>query len=140
MYIKQLSVFVENKHGSACDIMEILSANSINILTLSIADTTDFGIMRLIVDKPALAEKVIRDAGVVCRTTRVIAVAVDHTPGELTKILQVLKCADLSVEYLYAFCVEEHSKPIIVLRPTHREPALKALTVAGFEIITIDQE
>ena len=140
MYIIQLSVFVENKHGRACDIMEILSANNINILTLSIADTTDFGVMRLIVDKPELAKKVITEAGVICRTTRVIAVPVDHTPGELTKLLQILKDADLSVEYLYAFCVEEHNKPIIVLRPTHREPALKALIAAGIEPVTIEQD
>ena len=140
MYIIQLSVFVENKHGRACDIMEILSANGINILTLSIADTTDFGVMRLIVDKPELAKKVITEAGVICRTTRVIAVPVDHTPGELTKLLKILKDADLSVEYLYAFCVEEHSKPIIVLRPTRREPALKALIAAGIEPVTIEQE
>lgn len=140
MYIKQLSVFVENKHGRACDIMETLSENGINILTLSIADTTDFGIMRLIVDKPTLAQKVISEAGVIVKTTRVIAVPVDHTPGELTKILQILRDNDLSVEYLYAFCVEEHSNPIIVLRPTHREPALKALIAAGIEPITIEQE
>ncbi len=140
MYIKQLSVFVENKHGRACDIMETLSENGINIHTLSIADTTDFGIMRLIVDKPTLAQKVISEAGVIVKTTRVIAVPVDHTPGELTKILQILRENDLSVEYLYAFCVEEHNKPIIVLRPTHREPALKALIAAGIEPVTIEQE
>lgn len=140
MYIKQLSVFVENKHGSACDIMEILSNNGINIYTLSIADTTDFGVMRLIVDKPTLAQKVISEAGVIVKTTRVIAVPVDHTPGELTKILKILKEHDLSVEYLYAFCVEEQNEPIIVLRPTHREPAVKALIAHGINPVTIEQE
>ena len=138
--IKQVNVFVENRQGRVCDVIEILAQKGVNILTLSIADTTDYGVMRLIVDKPYTAQKAISEAGFIAKVTHVIAVKVDHTPGEPAKLLKVLKDCGQSVAYLYAFCVKNGDEPIIVIRPTHREPALKALADAGIETITIEQE
>ena len=83
--IKQVNVFVENRQGRVCDVIEILAQKGVNILTLSIADTTDYGVMRLIVDKPYTAQKAISEAGFIAKVTHVIAVKVDHTPGELAK-------------------------------------------------------
>lgn len=138
--IKQVNVFVENRQGRVCDVIEVLAREGINILTLSIADTTDYGVMRLIVDKPYSAQKAIMAAGFIAKVTHVIAVAVDHTPGELAKLLKILRDCGQSVEYLYAFCVEKGNEPIIVIRPTHREPAVKALEANDINLITIEQE
>ena len=103
MQIQQLSIFVENKSGRLAEITEILGRANVDIRAISVADTSDFGILRLIVDKPQDAVKALKEAGLTVSLTRVIAVGIDHRPGEFAKAMRILADADISVEYMYAF-------------------------------------
>ena len=103
MAVRQLSIFLENRKGRLETVAKILADNKINIRGLSVADTAEFGILRLIVEKVDAAEAVLRSAGVVLHINEVTAVEVDHQPGGLVKVLALLNKADINVEYMYAF-------------------------------------
>lgn len=103
MFIKQVSVFVENKSGKLYDVIRLLGDNNIDISALSIADTSDYGILRLIVDNPKKAVDILRENGLVVRIDDVIALSIANTPGGLTKALGLLGEAGIDVNYLYAF-------------------------------------
>ena len=103
MAITQLSVFVENKAGRLAAIVDLLGKNNVNMRALSIADTADFGILRLIVDDSERAISLLSDAGIMVKRTHVIAVAIDDVPGGLSKILTTLSNNGVVIEYMYAF-------------------------------------
>ena len=103
MIIKQISIFIENKPGRLEEVTGFLAKEEINLHALSIADTTDFGILRLIVSNPEKAEEVLKKEGFMVKTTAVIAVAMGTGPGSLNKVLKELRGLDVSVEYMYAF-------------------------------------
>ena len=103
MSLKQLTIFVENKQGTLVDITDILAKNNVNMRALSIADTQDFGILRLIVDNNDVATKALHDAGYLIRMTDVVGVKIGDQPGKLSKALEVLDEAKINMEYLYAF-------------------------------------
>lgn len=103
MLIKQISVFVENKFGRLAKITEVLSENNIDIKALSLADTTDFGVLRIIVDKPEDAISALRENGVIAKITNVVSVDLEHSPGGLTKVLNKLSENEIAIEYMYAF-------------------------------------
>jgi hypothetical protein len=100
MYVKQLSVFVENKFGRMAEILSALAKNEIDISALSLADTSEFGILRLIVDKPELAVSVLKEEGVIVKLSDVLAIAIDDSPGGLSKALDVLTEANVVIEYI----------------------------------------
>lgn len=116
MFIKQISVFMENSSGSAADVIDILSEEKINIRALSIADNSEYGIMRLIVDDPDRAKAVLLDRGITVRRNRVFAVPLEDKPGGLTEILHLLKGAGLSIAYMYAFVGKNHGKAVVVIK------------------------
>ena len=116
MYITQVSVFVENKFGRLSEVLTELSNNNINIRALSMADTTKFGILRMIVDDTEKASKVLKESGVIVKTTPVIAIDIDDTPGCLAKIVEKLKNGGVSIEYTYAFVAKEENSAKVVLR------------------------
>ncbi|MBO5021326.1 MAG: ACT domain-containing protein [Clostridia bacterium] len=116
MYITQLSVFVENRVGNLDEILEVLSQNGINIRALSMADTSEFGILRMIVDDTDKAKEKLREIGVVVKSSEVIAQHIDDTPGGLQKVISKLKQGGVSVEYLYAFLNRENDTAQVVLR------------------------
>ena len=136
MAIKQLTVFVENKKGTMVSVTEILSQNNVNIRALSIAETKDFGILRLIVNDAELAEKVLKDAGYLIKLTDVIGVKISDEPGKLSAALAVLDKADINVEYLYAFMARTEKHAYVVLRVEDNAAAEAVLTEAGFHMIT----
>ena len=136
MAIRQLTVFVENKQGSLVAITEMLSENNINIRALSIAETEDFGILRLIVNDEAKAEKVLKEEDYLIKTVDVVGVKIGDEPGKLTSALDVLDKADINVEYLYAFMARTEKHAYVVLRVENNETAEKALENAGFHLIT----
>ncbi len=103
MIIKQLSVFVENKPGRASDIISALGKADINISALSLADASEFGILRLIVDNPNEAKKVLNEIGVVVKISDVMALTIANKPGGLSEAMEKLKAKDINVEYMYAF-------------------------------------
>lgn len=135
MIIKQISVFVENKAGRLAEITEILAKNSIDIRALSIADTTKFGILRLIVNKPDVAEKAIKSAGLTVSLTDVIAIAIDDKPGGLAIALKALNDANIGVEYMYAFIGTTHKKAYVILRVEQNEKAIEVLIKAGVDLL-----
>ena len=111
MSIKQLTVFVENKQGAVIPITDTLSKNNINIRALSIAETEDFGILRLIVNDVDAAEKMLKEAGYLIKVTDVVGVKIGDAPGKLSTALEVLDKENINVEYLYAFMArtEKHA-------------------------------
>lgn len=131
MLIKQISVFVENKEGRLAEITETIAKAGVDIRALSIADTTDFGILRLIVDKPQETEKVLKDAGFTVSVTNVIAVGIDDVPGGFSKPMRVLADAHIDVEYMYAFISRDTKKAYVILRVNDNDTAIKALEDAG---------
>ena len=138
MLIKQISAFVENKPGRLAKITKILVENNINIRALSIADTTDYGILRLIVNKPEDAVKILKDNGITASLTDVIAIGIDDKPGGLSLSMQILYDVDVTVEYMYAFIGTSKNKAVVVLRVDNIEKAVKALE--GTDVIPLTEK
>ena len=136
MSLKQLTIFVENKQGTLVDITDILAKNNVNMRALSIADTQDFGILRLIVDNNDVATKALHDAGYLIKMTDVVGVKIGDQPGKLSKALEVLDEAKINMEYLYAFMARTEKHAYVVLRVADNDAAEKALENAGFHMIT----
>ncbi len=131
MLIKQLSLFVENKPGSLNHICQILKDNDINISTLSLADTKQFGILRLLVREHDKARKAMEAAGLVVNVTDVLALPVSDHPGGLAELLRIFDARQISVEYMYAFTYGKEDSAVMVFRFENPEEAEKALNDAG---------
>lgn len=127
MFLKQLSIFVENKPGRLESIIDTLGKNEINIRALSIADTTDFGILRLIVSDVDKAKAVLETEGVISKPTDVVAVFLDDRSGGLAKVLSVLTQSGLNIEYMYAFLTKTEGKALMVLKADDEEMTLEVL-------------
>ena len=138
MYVKQISVFVENKFGRMAEIIDALAKNSIDISALSLADTSEFGILRLIVDKPELAVSVLKEEGVIVKLSDVLASAIDDVPGGLAKALNVLTEANVVIEYMYAFIGKADGKAMTVIRVDDETKAVEALKNGGVSLLTTD--
>jgi hypothetical protein len=139
MKLKQISVFLENRKGRLAEALAALSQAKINIRTLSIADTSEFGILRLIVPDPDKAKKVLEKAGFTVKENSVIAVEVDDRPGGLAAILKVLSDADINVEYLYAFVAKNGKKAVVILRTENVDAGIKALKKTGIGVLKAEQ-
>ena len=136
MAIKQLTVFIQNKKGTVVSVTDILSKNNINLRALSIAETQDFGILRLIVNDEKAAEAVLTENGYLIKVIDVVGVKIGDEPGKLAAALDVLDKADINVEYLYAFMARTEKHAYVVLRVEDNAVAEKALTDAGFKMIS----
>ena len=136
MAIKQLTVFIQNKKGTVVSVTDILAKNNINLRALSIAETQDFGILRLIVNDEKAAESVLAENGYLIKVIDVVGVKIGDEPGKLTSALDVLDKAGINVEYLYAFMARTEKHAYVVLRVENNAIAEKALTEAGFKMIT----
>lgn len=131
MLVKQLSVFVENKPGRLSDVIEVLGKNNIDISALSLADTSEYGILRLIVNKPDEAKMALREIGVIVKIAQVVAVPMDDTPGGLSKILSVFSGNNINVDYMYAFVGAVSGKALMVVKVSDAQLAEDALDSAG---------
>ena len=136
MSLKQLTIFVENKQGTLVDITKTLADNNVNMRALSIADTQDFGILRLIVNDNETATKALSEAGYLLKMTDVVGVKIGDQPGKLSKALEVLDEAKINMEYLYAFMARTEKHAYVVLRVADNDMAEKVLEDAGFHMIT----
>lgn len=123
MIIKQISVFMENRTGTLNEVLEALSGQEINIRAMSVADTADFGIMRMIVSDPAKVERILREAGFVVKTTDVLALSITDEPGGLLTKVQKLGNAGINIEYIYAFASTNSHKARVVLKVDDLEAA-----------------
>ena len=136
MSLKQLTVFVENKQGSLVDITDTLAAHHVNLRALSIAETQEFGLLRLIVNDNEAASSALTEKGYLLKTTDVVGVKIGDQPGKLSTALAVLAEAGVNVEYLYAFMARTEKHAYVVLRLTDNAAAETALEAAGFHLIT----
>ncbi|MCD6321999.1 MAG: acetolactate synthase [Clostridiales bacterium] len=139
MLVKQISVFLENKEGRVAQVTQILSDSKINIRALSIADTTEFGILRLIVDKPEKAEEALKDEGLTVSITEVIAISIEDEPGGLAKALELLHENKISVEYIYAFIAKTSHRANVILKVESCERAIESLGAGGFLVLTANE-
>jgi hypothetical protein len=134
MKLRQVSVFIENKVGRIMEITEVLRENNLNIRALSLADTSDFGILRMIVDDIEKATAVLKDKGFIVKETEVVAVEVPDKPGGLAQVLEILCIANINVEYMYAFIEQPENKALLIFRFEDPEKAIETLTAKGIEI------
>ena len=135
MAVKQLTVFVENRPGKLAEITRLLAGEGVDMKALSIADTKDFGILRLIVSDTEKAESVLKSAGFLVQVTEVVGVRLSDTPGALSKALEALDAGDVNLEYLYAFLAPHPGSADVVLRVANNADAERILHRAGFTIL-----
>ncbi|MDP4121432.1 MAG: ACT domain-containing protein [Bacillota bacterium] len=139
MLVKQISVFVENKPGRLAEITSLLADANVNLRAVSIGDTTDFGILRMIVDKPEVAEKALKDAEMAMSVTQVLALAIEDVPGGFSKAVKILSQNGVSIEYMYAFNTGHFGKASIIIRVNDNEEAIKTLSDNGFILISEEE-
>jgi hypothetical protein len=139
MTIDQISVFVENRPGRLAEVAEILGAAGIDLRAMSIADTADFGILRVIADEPGRALEVLRAAECVVSVTPVLAVSLADRPGSLSRVLRLLADGGVSIEYLYAFITREKGNAYVVLRLEDNERAVALLAANGIATLGPEQ-
>ena len=138
MTLSQLSVFVENKPGKLVEALETLSDAGIDLRALSLADTADFGILRIIVDEPANALDVLTNAGYLVKSTEVIPMEISDKPGGFAAIMRKLANEGINVEYTYAFVANSHDKAYVILRVNDNDKAIKTLTSNGVKLLTAE--
>lgn len=139
MKVEQISVFIENKSGRLAEVTGILGAANVNIRALSLADTSDFGILRLIVDDSEKALNVLRERHFTVNKTDVIGVEVPDSPGGLSSILKILDKNRINVEYMYAFVERSGSNAVIIFRFDDVDQAIAALLENGVKILKGEQ-
>jgi len=136
MKVKQISIFLENKKGRLYEAIDTLAKAKINIRALSIADTSEFGILRLIVTEPDKVKKALEKSGFTVRENNVIAIGVSDQPGGLSEALKILNDAQINVEYLYAFVEKTARKAVVVIRTEKADAAVKALKDSGVTVLS----
>ncbi|MCX5827220.1 MAG: amino acid-binding protein [Deltaproteobacteria bacterium] len=139
MKVEQVSVFLENKQGSLEEVTRILRDANVNIRTLSLADTTDFGILRLIVNDVDTTSRALRDKGFRVSRTTVVAVEVPDKPGGLHSILEVLARDNIAVEYLYAYVEKSGENAVIIFRFDDSNAAIEVLRKNSFSVLSGDK-
>jgi len=138
MTLKQISVFLENKKGRLAEVADLIAREGINIRALSLADTADFGVLRLIVNDPEKCFNVLKKASFVAQKTEVIAVEVEDRPGGLQRILSVFDRHDINIEYMYAFVEKKSDNAIVIFRIDQPSKAIAALEAEGVGVLSED--
>jgi len=136
MTINQLSIFIENKEGKLADLTSTLAREGIDIRAMSVADTRDFGILRLIVNDTDRAINVLKEYGAVVSVTQVLAVSIPDTPGSLAKVLHILADNHISIEYMYAFITRRQEGAYVVFRVENNQIAAELLAANGVKLAT----
>jgi hypothetical protein len=135
MHVEQISIFIENKFGRLAEVTRILGDAGINIRTLSLADTSDFGILRLIVNDTEKAKAVLKERGFTVSKTEVVAVEIPDRPGGLADILQALDSDGINVEYMYAFVERCGENAVMIFRFDETEKAIATLAARGLNVL-----
>jgi len=135
MRVEQISIFLENKAGRLAEVCQVLSEAGVNIRALSLADTSDFGILRLIVDNNDRAKEVLKERGFTVGKTDVVAVEVEDRPGGLSRILDILSRQDINVEYMYAFVQHSGKDAVIIFRFDDIDMAVKLLQENNVKVL-----
>jgi hypothetical protein len=135
MNVEQISIFLENKSGRLAEVTSVLSEAGINVRALYLADTADFGILRLIVSDTEKARQVLKVHGFTVEKTKVVAIEVPDRPGGLAKILDVIKAEGINVEYMYAFVEKSGENAIVIFRFDEPDRSVDTLRQAGIRIL-----
>jgi hypothetical protein len=135
MKVEQISIFIENKSGRLAEVARVLGEAGVNIRALSLADTSDFGILRLIVNDREKAKQVLKEKGFTVTKTEVVAIEVPDRPGGLSEILETLDQASINVEYMYAFVERCEENAVIIFRFDETEKAINTLGEKGFNVL-----
>ncbi len=136
---QQISVFIENTRGRLREIAKLLKEAHIDIKAITIADTPDFGVVRMITGDNQNALRILKDGGFTTRTTDVIAVKIENKPGSLFQVLSVLEKKNIDIAYLYSYAASPHDHAILVFRFDNSEAARTALSDAGIAVITTEE-
>jgi len=136
MTVEQLSVFVENKPGKLVEALEALGDAKVDLRALSLADTSDFGILRIIVDKPEKALEVLSDAGFLVKSNEVLAIVIGDRPGGLASVVRLLSEAGVDIEYTYAFVAHSSDSAYVIVRVDNNDAAVKILKTSGITMLT----
>jgi len=135
MHVEQISIFIENKFGRLAEVTRVLGDAGVNIRTLSLADTSDFGILRLIVNDTEKAKTVLKERGFTVNKTEVVAVEIPDRPGGLADILQTLDADGINVEYMYAFVERCGENAVMIFRFDETQKAIACLSDKGFNVL-----
>lgn len=136
MTVKQISVFLENKPGTMAKFTDVLSKNNINLRALSLAEASDFGIARIIVDDVYNAVQVLKDADYICSATNVLAVAIPDEAGALSGVIHALGENEINLEYMYAFTTSQKNLAYMILRVEDNEKAISVLSKNGVKLVS----
>lgn len=139
MNVRQISVFLENRAGRLASILQCVTEAQCNLRAMSLSDTSDFGIVRLLVDDVDRCTATLRDRGHTYSVTEMVAIEMDDRPGGLNKVLDAITAADLNVEYMYAFATRTPGKAVVIFRFEDNAVAIPALAAAGYSALTESQ-
>lgn len=135
MFVKQLSVFIENREGRLEEVLQVLKNSGVNIVSLSLADTSEYGLLRLLVTNPEKGKQALKENGFSAMLTDVLAIKLSHQVGKLQELLGAICDENINIEYMYALSTGKDDASI-VLKASDLEKAAKALTAKGVEIVT----
>ena len=139
MSIRQLSIFIENKPGRVAQVTEVIAKAKVDIRALSIADTSNFGILRLIVNKPDEAVDALKKANITVSITSVIAIGIDDSPGEFSNVARILADKGIEIEYMYAFIGRDKNRAFVILKVEQEDKASEVLKSNNVSILTTEQ-
>ncbi len=138
MLAKQVSVFIENRQGRLGEVLKVLKENNVNILSLSLADTTEYGLLRLILNNPELAKEKLTEQGFSTLLTEILVIEISHKSGSLQDFLTILSNNDINIEYMYGLSIDG-DKASVVLKASELEKASKILSDNGAKILTCEE-
>ncbi len=139
MGIKQLSVFIENQKGHLAALTDVLKRENIDIRAISVFDTSEFGILRMVVDRPDKALKVLEEEGFTAKISDVLAVEPEDKPGSLCEIFKLLDENDIDIEYIYSFVLRKREMPLIILKVNRQPEAVEVLEDAGIIVVSKEE-
>jgi hypothetical protein len=134
--IKQISIFVENKPGRLLDVVEVLGNSNIDIKAISLADSSDFGIVRLICENPESAYEVINNSGFTASLTEVLAIAISDKPGSLANVLRALKESNVNIEYMYGFSAKTKDHAVMIIKVSNLEETIKCCISNNVQVLS----
>ena len=137
MFVKQLSVFLENTEGRLEELLKILAQGGINLLSASLADTMEYGVLRLLSNEPEKAKQILKDAGFAARIDEVIAVVVPDAGGSLAKVIGMINAADINISYIYGLSIDGEGAPIAI-KTNDNAKAEKLLNAAGVKTLGME--
>ena len=139
MQAKQLSVFIENREGRLDEVLAVIKAANVNIMSLSLADTSEYGLLRLIVSDPAKADAALKANGFSSMLTDVLVVRLDNKVGSLQSFLAALAKTDINLEYMYGLTIEKEGKASLVIKASDFQKASAILLKSGAELLTAEE-